>query len=158
MQLSSSVLQRMSLNIDTKMIGSSKSSGWMFLSSRSFWISCRKSLEKSLESNCFSINSHSFLIWWIHPEIFNLAFPSSACDSWLLFHPTNTCNKISVDTSFCIRPFGGLIVDQCCPWWWWLFQVSHIQNFLIFFYSFLSDTEHTLHVLEHCVLADFQIH
>ena len=138
----------MSLNIDMKMIRSSK-------------FSCWKSLEIfPLEFNCFSIDSHSTLVRGIPFKIFNLSCPFFIGGSQCLFSSTNTQNWICVDTNFCRRALDPLIIDQRWyrPWGWWIIQASHIQKFFgMFLYQLLSNVEDTPNILEPCVLEDFRI-
>ena len=68
-----------------------------------------------------------------------------------------TQNGISMDTYFCLRPSDRLILANI-----YLVHDSEYSRyftfslFRMFHYPFLSNVEHTLNILEFCVLVDFQ--
>ena len=116
----------------------SSRSPWLSASEMQFWSSFTHRLSKSTSSP--SNPTTSWKDECTHPEIFKLAFPSSFCCSWTLFHPTNTEDGVNVDTNCCLRTFDCLIVDQyrSRPWWWWSPSFSHSECSLSNFWVMLN--------------------
>ena len=118
------------------MIRSLKFSGWMFFSSKSFWISWR--IVNVV--NPWKLSTRIQLLLCgvqLRHGTRNTSWDLQLVLSVLIL---STQNWICVDPNFYLLPFNRLIIEQCwsCPWWWWIIQASHIQNFFrMFLYNFL---------------------
>ena len=84
-----------------------------------------------------------------------MTFPSFCC-SWNIFHLSDTKNRISVDTYFCLGPLDHEII-LISPRLVMQIPGTLLSEFLqTVHYQLQSNVEYTPNILKFCVLADFR--